>query len=264
MDPKAYRLPAGVRPRHYDIALDARLGREVFSGRVAIDLDIAAPSDTIKLHARDLDVSSALLTARNRDLPGTVTLDAEREIAIIHFAEPLPAGSAMLDVAFTGKVSSGLEGLFLSKDGPDELLCTQCEATGARAILPCFDEPTFKARFTWSVTTAQDATVLTNGQQTSAVPAADGTSTTWTFATTKPMSTYLIALAIGNLASSPERVVNGVPLCIWALKGKEQLGQFALDYTARLLPFYEDYFAAPYHFVKLDQVGVPSFGAGAM
>ena len=78
------------------------------------------------------------------------------------------------------------------------------------------------------------------------------------------MSTYLIALTIGDLASSPERVVNGVPLRIWALKGKEQLGQFALDYTARLLPFYEDYFAVPYHYDKLDQVGVPAFGAGAM
>jgi puromycin-sensitive aminopeptidase len=264
MNPKAYRLPTGVLPRHYDITLDARPDGEAFHGRVAISLDLIAATDTVELHARALDVTAARLTADGRDLTGTVSLDADREIAVIRFPETLPTGTASLDLAFTGKVSDGLEGLFRSKDGADELLCTQCEATGARAILPCFDEPLFKARFTWHVTTSPDAIVLTNGPLVSKASSADGASATWTFATTKPMSTYLIALAIGNLASSPERVVNGVPLRIWALKGKELLGQFALDYTARLLPFYEDYFAAPYHFDKLDQIGVPAFGAGAM
>ncbi len=264
MNPKAYRLPTSVLPRHYDITLDVRPDGDEFHGRVVITLDLTAPTNTIEPHARTLDLTAARLTTGGRDLTGAVTADADREIAVIRFPETLPTGPATLDLTFTGKVSDGLEGLFRSKDGADELLCTQCEATGARAIIPCFDEPLFKARFTWHVTTAPDATVLTNGPLVTAEPSADGASKTWTFATTKPMSTYLIALTIGNLASSPERVVNGVPLRIWALKGKEQLGQFALDYTARLLPFYEDYFAVPYHFDKLDQVGVPAFGAGAM
>lgn len=76
-----------------------------------------------------------------------VTLDPEREIALLAFAETLPAGSAAIDLTYTGSLSTTLEGLVVSKDGADELLCTQCEVTGARAILPCFDEPIFKARF---------------------------------------------------------------------------------------------------------------------
>ncbi len=144
------------------------------------------------------------------------------------------------------------------------MLCSQCEATGARAIIPCWDEPTFKARFAWTVTTAPGQTVLTNGKPLGAEPSADGASVTWRFATTKPMASYLIAIAIGDFASTPERVVNGMPLRVWALKGKESLGAFALDITAELLTFYEDYFATPYHFDKLDNVGVPNFGAGAM
>ena len=264
MNPKAYRLPTSVLPRHYDIALEARLGSEEFGGRVAIQLEVVAPTDAIELHARDLRVTDAQLTLQGRTLPGAVTLDADREIAIVQFAEPLPAGPAALALAFAGKVGNSREGLFLSKDGADELLCTQCEATGARAIFPCFDEPTFKARFAWQVTTAPDATVLTNGRLIATTATADGSAKTWTFAPTRPMSSYLIAMTLGDLASTPERVVNGIPLRIWAPRGKEHLGQFGLDYTARLLPFYEDYFAAPYHFEKLDQVGVPSFISGAM
>jgi puromycin-sensitive aminopeptidase len=51
---------------------------------------------------------------------------------------------------------------------------------------------------------------------------------------------------------------------VWTMRGKEQLGEFALDYAARLLPWYEEYFNAPYHYEKYDQVAVPGFAAGAM
>lgn len=262
-DPKAYRLPTTVRPRHYEITLDARPGRETFSGSVSIQVSIAAPTTTIELHARDLDVTNARLTSANgQTFTARVAPDADREIAVITLDGAAPAGGATLTLDFAGHLSPSLEGLFLSKDGPDEMLCTQCEATGARAIIPCWDEPTFKATFAWAVTTSEGQTVLTNGKLLSTEPAADGV--TWRFAPTKPMASYLIALAIGEFAGTPEQTINGIPLRIWALKGKEHLGAFAQTLTEQLLPFYEDYFAIPYHFDKLDNLGVPNFGAGAM
>ncbi len=264
-DPKAYRLPETVRPRAYQIAIDARPGRDTFFGSVTVRVAIATPTRAIELHARDLEITNARLTsASGQTLPATVTRDPEREIAVIALDEQAVEGEATLAFDVAGRLSPSLEGLFLSKDGPDEMLCTQCEPTGARAIIPCWDEPTFKATFAWTVTTAPGQTVLANGKLLDTEPSADGASVTWRFAPTKPMSSYLIALAIGNFASTPERVVNGVPLRVWALKGKEQLGGFALDITAALHPFYEDYFATPYHFDKLDNLGVPNFGAGAM
>ena len=78
-----------------------------------------------------------------------------------------------------------------------------------------------------------------------------------------PMSSYLVALVIGKIAATEQQVVAGTPLQVWTVAGKEALGAFALSYTARLLPWYEDYFAVPYHFAKYDQVAVPGFG-GAM
>jgi puromycin-sensitive aminopeptidase len=265
MNPKAYRLPQTALPRAYEIALDVRLGVERFQGQVAIQLEIVEPCATIELNARGLEVAEATLALPDsRTLPCAVTLDAERELVLVTPPEPLTLGAATLTLTYTGRVSSGLEGLYLAVDGADRMICTQCEPVGARAILPCFDEPPFKARFAWRVTTAPDAVVLTNGALTGVAESSDGSAKTWTFAPTAPMSSYLLALVVGDLASTPERVVNGVPLRIWALRGKEQTGQFALDYTARLLPWYEDYFATPYHFGKLDQIAVPAFSAGAM
>ncbi len=264
VNPKAYRLPHTVLPRHYAIEIDARIGTSALRGRVAIQLDITMPCTTIELHARDLRITEATLVQQGRTLVGTVTLDVDRELAIIEMPETIPTGTASLHLQYTGRMSKGLDGMYLATNGAEQMICTQCETVGARAILPCFDEPDFKARFAWQVTTAADAEVLTNGVLVSVSESADGISKTWTFAPTSPMSSYLLAVGIGNLASTPVEVVNGVPLRIWTSAGRERTGQFALHFTSRLLPWYEDYFAVPYHFSKLDQLAVPVFVAGAM
>lgn len=126
MNHKAYRLPMSVLPRQYDIALNVRLGSTAFRGHVTIRLEIATPTNAIALHARALNITNAQLTLQTHTLSTAVTLDPEREIALLVFAETLPTGSAALDLTYTGNVSTTLEGLFVSKDGSGELLCTQC------------------------------------------------------------------------------------------------------------------------------------------
>jgi puromycin-sensitive aminopeptidase len=262
MSTSTYRLPSHALPRRYDVQLDARLGRAEFTGRVAILLDLHIASDVLELHARDLTILSSQLRVGDQTLAAEVEPDAENERVIFRFAQAIPAGAAELSVTFTGQVSQTLKGLYLSQNPPEQVLCTQCESIDARAIFPCFDEPTFKAQFAFEVTSAPDAVVLSN---TPLVSVTDQESAkTWKFAPTKKMSSYLVALVIGDVASAEEKIINGVPLRIWTMRGKEQMGAFALDYTARLLPWYEEYFGVPYHYDKYDQVAVPGFAAGAM
>ncbi len=264
MNPKAYRLPTYVLPRRYDVEIEARLGSETFKGSVVIQLEVTEPRDLIELHALDLQISEARLTAGRDTRAGSVEIDGQREIALIRFPAPLPVGNATLELVFEGTLCAGLQGLYLAADGREQMLATQCEATDARRIFPCFDEPVFKALFAYRITTDAQATVLANGPLDSIRESADGDSRTWSFAPTKPMSTYLVAFVAGDIASTPEEIVHGTPIRVWGLRGKEHLGQFAHDYTARLLPWYEDYFGVPYHYDKYDQVAVPGFAAGAM
>ena len=261
MSTSTYRLPTHASPRRYDVQLDAQLGREEFDGHVIIALDLHEANDTIDLHARDLTVTDANLIIDGRSHPAMVTIDPDNERIVLQFPQAFPVGEASLGLAFSGKVSQTLKGLYLAQNPPEQVLCTQCEATDARAIFPCFDEPTFKAQFAFEITTP-DSIVLANGPLLSVTD--NNTTKTWKFAPTKTMSSYLVALVIGDLTSTVEQIVNGIPLRVWAMRGKEQLGTFALEYTARLLPWYEDYFGAPYHYDKYDQVAVPGFAAGAM
>ncbi|HVM46237.1 MAG TPA: M1 family aminopeptidase, partial [Candidatus Thermoplasmatota archaeon] len=188
--------------------------------------------------------------------------DADAEVIALTLEREAPSGAATLEIEYDGTISRSMEGLYLSKDGAEECLATQCEETDARAIFPCFDEPAFKARFALAVTTTPDVMVLGNGPLVATEE--KGGLRTWRFAPTKPMSTYLFATAIGRFGSTDERVVRGIPLRVYAVQGKEKLGEYGLDLAARLLPWFEDYFGARYHFDKYDQIAVPSFSAGAM
>src|ERR1044071_3611611 len=139
MSASTYRLPSDVSPRRYDIQLDAQLGREEFYGNVAILVEIQEARDTIDLHARDLDITQANLLIDGESRPAEVTLDPDNERIILRFSQALPVGEASLRLTFTGKVSQNLRGLYLAQNKPEQVLCTQCEATDARAIFPCVD-----------------------------------------------------------------------------------------------------------------------------
>lgn len=262
MSTSTYRLPTHVSPLHYHVQLDVQLGREDFNGNVTISLDLHESKDTIDLHAKNLNVARAELSVDGQTHQAVISPDPDNEKITFQFSRAFPAGKASLNLSFSGKVSQTLKGLYLAQNFPEQALCTQCEATEARAIFPCFDEPTFKARFAFEITTAPDAVVLANGPLLSVTE--NESTKTWKFAPTKKMSSYLVALVIGDMASAEERIVNNVPLRIWTLRGKEHMGAFALEYTSRLLRWYEEYFGVPYHYDKYDQAAVPGFAAGAM
>src|SRR4029077_2689753 len=58
--------------------------------------------------------------------------------------------------------------------------------------------------------------------------------------------------------------VDGTPLRVACVPGKEHLAAFALDVGAHALRYFADYFAIPYPADKLDLVALPDFAFGAM
>jgi puromycin-sensitive aminopeptidase len=263
---KNFRLPLDARPTRYNFHLAPDLTARTFEGRGEIELSLSTPRRELTLHAIELPIARARVR-----LPGgaavraTVTTDAESETVTFTFPEALPAGACILDVAWSGKFSPGLRGLY--RAGPTAV--TQFEAADARRVFPCFDEPAFKAK--WALTllgVPKDAAAISNGRITKDEPlAGDSTGARQVaFSETPLLSSYLIALCVGDLAGSDTATATAanIPIRTWSVQSKKHLTAFAQECAAAVLPLLEDYFGQPYAYGKLDQIGVPDFEAGAM
>jgi aminopeptidase N len=58
-DASSYRLPATVLPHAYRLTLTPDLGAAAFTGEVAIDVTVVAPTATVVLNAAELEIATA-------------------------------------------------------------------------------------------------------------------------------------------------------------------------------------------------------------
>ena len=257
---KNFRLPTDCKPLRYSAHLAPDLEKGTFEGRMELEIRLRAPRREIHLHGIGLEVSRARARIQDRALKAAVGADAESETLMLSFDEDLPPGNAMLDLAWSGKFSPGLRGLY--RAGP--IAVTQFEAADARRVFPCFDEPAFKARWNLQLVGLPEGLAAISNGQVVKDQKEPGGGRTVQFAETPPLSSYLVAICIGDLASSPEQKVRAYPVRTWAVPQKQGLTAFGQEVASAVLPLLEDYFAQPYAYGKVDQVGVPDFEAGAM
>jgi puromycin-sensitive aminopeptidase len=260
----AYRLPADVRPLEADLHVSVDPAQSgAFSGDVLHHVELARSKRTLELHAVGLTITRAHAEIGDQRVRARIQPRPERETVEIVLAEALPAGAVTLVLEFKGKLASDLRGFYAARSGERKYAFTQLESTEARRFFPCFDEPSLKARFGLSVTTAHANTVISNNPVEKIVPREGGQKTV-VFAQTPPLSTYLLALAVGELVASEPVHCGETEIRIWHVPGKEPLTAFALDAARETLARLEAYFDLPYPYEKLDLVAVPEFEAGAM
>jgi len=261
---RALRLDPDVRPERVDLHVELDPARgDAYRGEVSIALRIARPKRVLRLHAVDLRVRNARLEAGGRVRTGELAPAPEAEMIAVRFLQKVPAGEATLRLAFSGRLRGDLCGLYRAASGRHRYAFTQLEPTEARKFFPCFDEPAMKARFHVSVTTAASHTVLSNAPAVARRAAGPGRKTV-VFAPTPPLSTYLVALAVGPLEGSRRVFVGPTPIRVWSAPKKGRLSAFALEAARESLLRLERYFGLPYPYAKLDLVAVPDFEFGAM
>ncbi len=264
------RLPGTAMPTRYALALVVDPAKERFTGDVTIDVEIPSTTSAIVLHGRELTILRAEAMADGQHVPAQAALrmaaggkEAEEEL-VLTLGRPVAAGRAQIRIAYSAPLSAdSLSGLYRVKDGDASYAFTQFEPMDARRMFPCFDEPGYKVPFDVKVTTPKGNLVVANTNEISRTDSEDGRSTTFSFATTPPLPTYLVGLAVG-----PLEVLEGpktpVPIRLVTTKGKTRLGRTALDLSVEMVQKLGEYFDYPYPFPKLDIVAVPEFGYGAM
>jgi len=141
------------------------------------------------------------------------------------------------------------------------MLGTQFEATDARRFFPCWDEPAFRARFQLTAVLPENWLAISNMPVESEKKIADGKEVR--FDATPSMSSYLNVFIAGELDLIESRS-GPTQIRVITTKGKAELGRYALEATAQILQYYNDYFGVPYPLPKLDQIALPGGFGGAM
>ena len=259
---EAAERAALVRTGSYDVTLDLTSGEDTFRSTTTARfsatpgastfIDLIAPAvHEITLNGRRLDPAQVYADSRIA-LTG---LEQDNELTVVADCAYMHTG----------------EGLHRFTDPADgaTYLYTQFEVPDSRRVYAVFEQPDLKASFTFTVTTPQEWTVLSNSPTPEPTPAAEGAHT-FAFAPTERLSSYVTAVVAGPYTgvTSEYRADDGrvVPLGVYCRASLAEYldAEEILEMTRKGLAYYEELFGTPYAFAKYDQIFVPEFNAGAM
>ncbi len=258
----AQRLPGNATPSHYNLSFNINFPTNSFEGDESIDVMLAKPSNAITLNAVEIDFHDVTITAGRQMQTAKVSTDAANEMATFTVDKELPAGAATVHVKYTGHLNDKLRGLYLSTYKGRKYAVSQMESTDARVAFPSFDEPAYKATFDIAAIVDKGDTAISNNYVVSDLPG-PGDKHTIKFATTPKMSSYLVALTVGDWKCEHDEV-DGVKIGVCTVPGRENLTHFPLEATKAILHYYNNYYSIKYPLKKLDEIAVPDFQAGAM
>ncbi|MEI6394570.1 MAG: M1 family peptidase, partial [Verrucomicrobiota bacterium] len=142
--PPKLRLGDDARPSACAVELWVLPEQDYFTGEVVIDVEFERSTAFLWLHGRGLAVTNAWLLQQGRRFSVT-PVSGGQEFLGFAFEQPAKRGKAQLHVRYQGAMSDrDLNGLFRRKEADSWYAATQMEATYARRVFPCFDEPGFK------------------------------------------------------------------------------------------------------------------------
>jgi len=257
------RIPDLASPKNYQLTISPDFANETFAGDETIQIDLLKPSASITLNAAEIKFAEVTISASGKTQTAQVAPDEKNEMVTFTVAEPLTAGPAEIHIHYSGILNGQLRGLYLSKANNRKYAITQLENTDARRMYPSFDEPSYKATFDITAIIDEGDTAISNGKIISDTPGPGDGKHTLKFSTTPKMSSYLVALAIGDWECL-EGSADDIPIRVCGVPGKKQYAGFALEAAEYTMKFYNRYFAIKYPYGKLDILGVADFSAGAM
>ncbi len=258
------RLDDRAVPVGYQATLDLIPGQNTFNGEIAIDVQINQATDHLWLNATDITPEAMTAELNGESFTVKRIPNKSEEFLGLWLGRTVQPGKLKLTINYAGKISpKDYQGIFQQKKNKLSYIYTQFESTGARKAFPCFDEPKFKVPWQVSIRTKGDNKAFSNTPEVKKQTA--GGWTTYSFAKTKPLPSYLIAFAAGPFDTVNVGPIgrNKIPARIIVTKGSSHKATFAVKSLPALLKILEDYFDIPYPYAKLDQIELPHF-LGAM
>ena len=222
----------------------------LISGRVVYTFTADAALDSLYIDARDMDFTG-------------VRLDGEEvpfhyDGAVLSVAAPLTSGRHSWSMVYHCQPSQAVYFIGWEDDIPgNEQIWTQGQGKYSSHWVPSFDDMREKVVFNIKVRTDPSYEVVANGRQTRRYMEAG--LQVWEFAMQAPMSSYLLAFALGEFTYINEVSSSGVPLRWYYPKGREGEAVATYRYSREVFDFLEKEIGRPYPWQDYKQLPVSDF-----
>ncbi|WP_309609354.1 M1 family metallopeptidase [Flavobacterium sp.] len=220
------------------------------SGEVTYDFKVLSIIDTIKIDAQKMEFTSVKLNDKEVKFKNTGKQ--------LHLFEGFKKGKNILK--FSYKVTPKQTLYFIGENNSStssEQIWTQGQGKYTSHWLPSFDDVNEKVIFNLSINFKKDFKVISNGKLTNVNQNLD--FKTWQYQMKKPMSSYLVMLAIGKFDKKNFKSKSNIPIELYLKPDDATKFESTYKYSAEMFDFLEKEIGVKYPWKIYKQVPVNDF-----
>jgi leukotriene A-4 hydrolase/aminopeptidase len=204
-DIHSYSKPDQVRVRHIDLDWDVMFDKKILKGTATLTVERASAGGNhpLILDTRDLKINKVESSSDNKSFAETkFNLGQSDAILGAPLTIEMPSNATRVRIEYeTSPKASGLQWLEPSQTAGKKhpFMFTQSQAIHARSWIPLQDTPQVRVTYSARIRTPPALLAVMSAENDSKTPR-DGD---YTVQMSQPVPSYLIALAVGDLAFNP-------------------------------------------------------------
>ncbi len=237
---------------HAEVYIEPMSEQKSIKGSVKYQFQVLKNVDSIFLDAINMDFTSVLIDgekARFTNNGKTIAMKKRFKKGDNHF----------LVLDFTTKPKQTVYFLGWEDEDPvNDQIWTQGQGKYTSHWLPSFDDMNEKVEFDLQFRFDKSYSVISNGKLIRTESGLDNEKI-WHFDMKKPMSSYLLAFAIGNFAKLEAISTSGIPLELYYEPKDSLKVEPTYRYTKKIFDFLEEEIGIPYPWQNYKQIPVRDF-----
>lgn len=259
-DPHSYGNPSEIRVAHVALDLTVDFGKKELAGTAILTVEHEKPDTTkLVLDTHGLDIAKVSAGRGNRLDAAPFKLGAEDKILGSPLEIEIPKDATTVQIAYrTRPTAGGLQWLEPSMTAGKKYpyLFSQSESIYGRTWIPMQDSPSVRVTYSALIHTPKELRAVMSADQ----DLTNRRTGSYFFKMDKPIPTYLIALAVGDISFKPLGKRAGV----WTEPSMMAKAAWELADTPKMITAAEKLYG-PYRWGRYDILVLPpSFPYGGM
>lgn len=203
-------------------------------------------TDTIFIDAKNMQFSDVAINGKKAGWTNSATA--------LKLYKGFKKGKNTVEFSYTAQPK---QTLYFVKDGNDNQIWTQGQGKYTSYWLPSFDDVNEKVIFNITSSFDKNYTVLSNGELKAKT--IEGNSQKWAYQMEKPMSSYLVMLAIGKYRKWDQSTASGTPLEFYLRDKDSAMFATTYRYSRDIFDYFETEIGFKYPWKVYRQVPVLDF-----